>query len=587
MSDLIPGQARARFVAFLLLCILLTVGGFAQVTQVVWVDVAAGRDDADGTIRSVATIKRGLELAKAIHQRGLPVVVRLRPGVYREVLTWRSVTDASVTIEAERNGEAIISGADAWESWTVDGRLLVHEWPYDWGLSPIPPGWISNGLNVAVPDIVRRRELVIVDGVRLNQTLQPGGLGVAGSFYIDEQANTITINPSLTLPVNREGTVEVGVRERVLDLQNSKNVTVRGLVFTGAASHFDAAGAVINNATDLVIEDNRFVLNGAGGLGLSRSSGASRRNVFVDNGATGWGGAYNHDLISIDDVATANNLRGALGGFYGWSVAGVKHLHQRRVEYRNLRACDNQSAGIWLDSDMEQVTLAGVVSCRNRQDGIYLEALQGAISISGSRFESNGRYGINISSVHNLTVRDTWIVDNGAAGLWVGGNVPTRSIWNHLTDKDMALYPARNVTLMGNFVGGRSEAAPALYYQTGQFEETFKPTYRAENNRWWNADGSRPFRVGNNSPQRYDLAGWQSRSGQDRVGSVMGTPVITLTPSPSPTWRGETSTPEPIVPTATATATARPPEATATPGRLVLRITGQIDVDLRVEWVNE
>lgn len=560
-------------------------------TQVIYVDAVNGNDGNDGTIIAVRTMGVALEKAKAVHAGKRHVIVKFRPGVYRGVLYWRSQNDSAVTFEAETPGAAIISGADAWGSWRVDGRLLVHEWSYNWGLSPIPQGWISNGLNVNVPDIARRREMVIVDGKRVNQVLSAAGLSAANTFHIDESANTITLNLASTPKV-----IEVGVRQLALDVADSQNVTIRGLTFTGTAQHLDQSGAVINRATNVLLEDNRFVDNGAGGLGLSRSSGTSRRNVFNDNGATGWGGAYNRDLLSIDDTANRNNWRGASGGYEDWSVAGVKHLHQRRATYRNLTTTDNAAAGLWLDSDMEEVLVDGLVACRNTREGLYVEALQGPITVQNSRLCDNAQHGITISSVHHLTLTGNWITNNGAAGIFIGGSVPSRSIWDHETENtSFVLYPAKFMTWTGNFIGGRAEAAPALVYGTGRFNEDFQPTLLSRDNRWWNTNGSRPFREGNVSRRWYDLAGWQARTGQDKVGSVMGTPVATPminpTPSLSPelqatsTERG-TETAAPIVPTAT----ARPPEATATPeGKVVWMIVGSVivDVDLRVERVVE
>lgn len=538
---------------------VVTVQAQSASTQVIWVDAVAGDDANDGTIRAVRSLDKALEKAKAIHVQKRHVIVKFKPGTYRGVLYWRSQNDSAVTFEAETPGTATISGADLFTNWQSAGGLLAHAWDKDWSVTPIPKSWELNGLNVDVPDIARRREIVIADGLLLRQVLSRDGLGQIGTFFVDEAANTLTINPG-----SRPSVIEVGIRPLAMDIQNSANITVRGLTFTGTAQHLDSAGSVINNVQNLVIEENIFKLNGAGGLGISRSNGASRRNQFVNNGSTGLGGAYNRDFVSEQDTACYNNWRGGWGGYYGWSVAGVKMLHQRNIQYRNLTTCHNQAAGLWLDSDIENVTIYRLRSHHNRHDGLYLEALQGPITLHDSVIESNERYGVNISSVHNLEMSGNWIIGNQQAGIWIGGGCPTRSIWNHLTDKDMQLSPAKQMNWTGNYVGGLNyQRGTALWWATCEIE-AFQASSVSDRNYWWTADGTRPFLIGNQSRNYYTLAGWRQRTGLDQSSEERAVLMTaTVNPSPSPTVTS-TATAAPIVPTASAT--VRPPEVTPTPG---------------------
>ena len=97
--------------------------------------------------------------------------VVLAPGVYRVCLTfaWAQETPAVVVIEAEQPGTAVFSGADVLGGWRLEGKFWRAEWPYRWGAAPAPPNFNNPFLDT--PELMLRRELVVVDGSLLRQTL--------------------------------------------------------------------------------------------------------------------------------------------------------------------------------------------------------------------------------------------------------------------------------------------------------------------------------------------------------------------------------------------------------------------------------
>lgn len=479
------------------------------------------------------TISQALTQAKTLNSQNISVRVDVYPGTYRETLVYQNSTNAILELVSIVPHGAIISGADVYQFTRQSNGDYVATWGFDWGLSPIPQSWIQNGLNVEVKDIVRRRELVLIDGVRYQQVLNASEL-TPGKFYVNETVNTITVRPNGTI----NAPIEVGVRQRTVDFYRTNNVTITGLVFEGAASHFDQSGANFNESTNLRLFNNIFRKNGAGGAGISRSDGLeTRSNVFNDNGMTGFGGAYNHNYLSVSDTACGNNWRGYSGGFIGWSVAGVKHLHQRNARYENLTVCKNLAHGFWADTDMENVVIDGLSSYENINAGVYIEAIQGPFEITNSSITNNEQKGLYISSVHNLIVRNTTISGNKReAQVYIGGSVPTRTSWNHVTGQNFTLYPAQNIRFYNNTFIGLSEQVPAFWYVTGQLNEQFIPTYLGDFNVWRNVNNSRPIRLGNNFPTWYNLTSWQNLSKQDLNSTTVeptNTPIPSETPAPT------------------------------------------------------
>src|SRR5205823_9258399 len=119
----------------------------------------------------VKTLTKATQLALANNKLNIATRVIIQPGVYRESLqlfSTSSDTAAPISFEAAKKGTVIIDGADVWTGWQAEPSLTntySHAWTTDWGVEPTPSGWPTT------PQIVRRREMLFVNGKLLKQVL--------------------------------------------------------------------------------------------------------------------------------------------------------------------------------------------------------------------------------------------------------------------------------------------------------------------------------------------------------------------------------------------------------------------------------
>ena len=159
-------------------------------------------------------------LANNANQVGTKVLIAA--GTYREsiaLLKNGRETDAPIVFEAA--GEVIVSGSEVWTGWQkmAHDNVYAHAWHYTWGLAPVPPGWEP---HVKLKDIVRRSEMVFVNGAPLDQVLSHSELQ-AGRFFADEKAQKIYMRLPEGLPVDNAA-VEVAVRPKLFAASGKKKL---------------------------------------------------------------------------------------------------------------------------------------------------------------------------------------------------------------------------------------------------------------------------------------------------------------------------------------------------------------------------
>lgn len=481
-------------------------------------------DDNPGTLRlPLRTIGRAITLAESANVQGQGVQVQLANAVYREsveVTRKDNSTDAPILFEADTPGRAIISGSDVWADWqfvhTIDSpngeiSVYVHDWPHNWGLAPIPQGWLDAGLNVPVPDILRRREMVIINGLPLLQTLsEPDAEAQAETFYVDEANDRLLIYTRQAL---ENAAVEVAIRPIIMRIHERSNIAFKGLQFRHASTVYDSA-VQIQRSQNIWLEQNTFAWNSSGGLGLNRSTNIiGRRNLYADNGGTGYGGGFNVNLLSEDETAIRNNWRGGQGNFIGWSQAGVKHLYVRNVTYRRLTVTDNQAHGFWLDSDNMDVLIENAEISRNRNSGLYLEVSRGPVVMRDSIIAENAISGIRAANMMNITLQQNQIYDNQFAQIYITGENEGRTITNWDTGEKYVLAPAENWTLVENIILSNVEDAPLVRLTLSALPwQTFTSSLIASRNIWYDATSEASFQLGD---QVMNFAQWQNLTGQD------------------------------------------------------------------------
>jgi len=429
-------------------------------------------DNNPGTSESapLKTVNKAVSLATP----GTKIIIY--PGTYRETVKIEGLSgtvNLPIIIEAKQAGQVIISGSDVFaDFWSKEGKdgLYSYPWPYDWGLAPYPdPYWEQ--LGIVLEPIVRRKEMVFVDGRLLPQELSKDSLA-PGSFYVAEDENKIYVWLGDSSEM-REHKIEVATREKMFVVQNSQHIVIRGLIFQHSAHPVQGAGVDIASSDNIVVENCYFYWNNWGGLSIASSDHITiRNNKANNNGAIGIGAWRVTDSLFENNTTNDNNWRGVRGGFTGWAVAGFKALHIHRTLIKNQTATGNQSRGFWADTNFEDVTIEGGVFLNNLKEGIFLEALQGPLSIKNARIDKlEGIESRNITLENNI-VQTMHL--SGASGL---GGSPREPLENWKLENNI-LYTIKSTSPLIDIPGHDSfiktfTLSKNLYYSTQEID-TFR-----------------------------------------------------------------------------------------------------------------
>jgi hypothetical protein len=457
--------------------------------------------------RPFQTIGAALRRAQKDRASGQEIIIRIADGTYREQINSVLGDGSPITIEAITPGKAIISGSDIWGGWQdVGDGTYTHAWPYDWGEELNP--WAAAGIDVA--PLVRRHELVVVNGTLLRQVLAPSEL-VSGTFTVDESADRITIRPSGGIDI-AQATVEVGVRLRLFQVQRGSNLTIRGLTFQHSTEALDHAAVWFINLTNLLIEDCTFQWNNAVGLKLNTSTNVTvRRSISTHNGMDGMGADEMRNLLLEDTVTSYNNWRGDWGGFYIWSI-GQKFMHIHGAVIRRHQSIGNQTRGFWLDTDNADIVIEDSIFRNNRRDGLFIEANNGPITVRNSIFAHNQDMGLFMAHSRDLTLEGNQLCSNLIAQLGITGTGTPRQITNWETAQVLDVF-TEHITLNNNTAVG--SGGQFLFH--AQIPESpwqqFVTTFSANSNHWYHESTTKAFRM--NDGKVLDVKGWQGYTGQD------------------------------------------------------------------------
>jgi len=458
------------------------------------------------------TIGRAATVAVINNRNDLSTRVIIQPGTYRERVSLdftRGRTDRPILFEGAMPGEVILSGSDVWSGWLRDGNTPVyfHDWPFNWGVQPVPRAWPSFGA------LGRRREMVFVNGNYLRQVLTRSEMA-AGTFFVDETSGRIYLWPPESSDMAR-ATIEVGIRDEVFRLRGWTNVTLRGLVFEHAASRIQQAAVSITNSSNITVEESEFRWNNWTGLGVATSNRITvRRSRGNNNGGHGISGYRIRGLLLEDTETSYNNWRGAWGGLIGWDP-GNKFVGVHQGVVRRHTAIGNHARGMWFDFDNEHILIEESVFQGNRTDGIFIEANQGPFTVRASRFCGNGRWGILGAESSDVTIERVIVANNRDAQVWIGGHPDAPRPATNWETGQSRLLQAERWTLRDNSVVGSDPNQ--LVFGTGlrsNMWEVFRSSLSSDRNRWHNGALAQPFQVAGG--RRLDFAGWQTHTGQDR-----------------------------------------------------------------------
>jgi hypothetical protein len=486
------------------------------VERVIYVDTQnAQADDANpGTAdRPLKTVGKAAAIAADGGLGSMSVRVIINPGVYRESVSLQlkgARASAAIHFQAKENGTATIAGSDVWTGWQKQGaaNVFTHDWPYTWGLAPYPAGWQG---NVNLMPIVRRREMIFINGDPLRQVVSNGDLK-PGTFYVAEQSSTVTLIP--TAGVQVEGaTIEVATRAGIFSVDGAHNLTVTGLVFMHDNTAVGGTAVSFTNCTDSVVEDCQFLWNNWAGMTFESTAPqisqtmTARRNIANNNGGIGLAASRVKDVLYEDNNTSYNNWRGAQGDFLLWSNAGMKHLFIHGGVYRRHRAVGNQAPGCWFDTDCADIQIEQAFVCQNDGPGVFIEASQGPTSVTDCTICDNQKEaGVYSQGGTSVTLQGNILYGNADAQIQAVKGV--RPIKNWETNAASSLI-AEKWTLRQNTIVG-TDAAPTLADIANS--SAFFKTFVAGGNVWFSPKKSGVFIIDDKGA---DLKGWQSASHQD------------------------------------------------------------------------
>lgn len=464
------------------------------------------------------TINKAAGIARQNQAGNIGTKILIYPGTYRERidLSARGPTDKDVPIifEGKEKGRAIVSGSNVWNGWKrrKDTDVYTHPWPYKWGLAPYPPRWEG---SVVLAPIVRRREMIFVNGKLLNQVLSLKELQ-AGSFYVSEEEKIVYIWISPGTDIT-DSAIEVAVRSGLFYASEKRNFVLRGLVFQHDNTPVQGSAVTFTGSLNVLVEDCEFLWNNWGGLGVMASRDViARRNVANHQGGAGMTAWKVKNLVFEDNETSYNNWRGAKGGFTGWAVAGLKHLRIHHGIYRRHKAIGNQTRGFWLDFDNANIVVEGAYWCNNLTNGVFVEASQGPIMIKDSTICQNQRGpGVLTTNSSDVTLENNIIYGNGRSQIRVTGDVE-RGVSDWETGKQR-LLKVEHWTLRDNVIAARNSSQ--LLLDTSNWAH-FLASLNSERNVWYNPEKDNAFKLGR---KNLDLNGWQSVTGQD-LDSIFANP---------------------------------------------------------------
>jgi Right handed beta helix region len=509
-------------------------------SAILYVDATSGSDSNPGTqAKPFLTIGKAVSKAKTNNVSGIGTKVLINSGIYREFVDINATykqTSATITIQATQPGTAIVAGSDVFTGWsrgTSNPSTYTHSWTPNFGLCKNPNGWPTTYAPITL-----RREMVFVNGMPLSQVISPS-LMQAGTFYVDEAANKLTIWPSSSVNMST-AVVEVATRPETFSISGRTNMAVRGLVFEHAANCPNNNSASVNGSTNILVDAVQANWNNWGGLDVTSSKLVTVRNSIANhNGGVGFGGYHSSNTLYDSNESDYNNWRGAMGAYYDWAMGGTKLFSMHTSTVNNLHAYRNQAQGLWFDTDNKNIVASNNTLVENIGPNLQVEVNEGPIALTGSTLCSGG-VGMNLINSENVTVTGNTFDNNGAtnkyqAQIYMAGKSGGRALRDWETGQQYNLYN-KNLSLHNNTF---QDAAPGQYligtYLSGSDWSTFQTTLSSNNNTWYDPTSTKKFLIPNG--KLVDLAGWQSNSTED-MGSAWATtmaqqPTSCLAPSPS------------------------------------------------------
>ncbi|MFN4195416.1 MAG: right-handed parallel beta-helix repeat-containing protein, partial [Thermosynechococcus sp.] len=309
-----------------------------------------------------------------------PTDIYIHGGIYREALGTIQQRQTPLRLIAKAGERVILRGSQQWSDWEVvssspEVTIYRHPWTLGWGVSGNP--WTDYGVDL--PLLAQRGELVWGQDHPLRQRLRFEELQ-GNDFYVADAEQQLYVALPAGISPNE---LEVAVHREALRILDSGFISLVGLRFEHYGGTFTQA-VRIERSHEIEIKDCTFWANNWGGLESHQSDRLRvERTQFLQNGWRGMAGVHLRDFTVQQVLVQGNNWRGAWAGFYTWD-AGDKYFHLRRAVFDRYRAIENQAAGLWLDTDNQEVYIRRSQFVGNAVVGLFLEAGTGPVTIEDS-----------------------------------------------------------------------------------------------------------------------------------------------------------------------------------------------------------
>jgi hypothetical protein len=507
-----------KYIGTLTLAILVVTashaGSQATVTEnestYLYVDIQNGSDDNSGAQATpFKTIQAAITKANDYNQKSIGVKVIVNPGVYRESVTVGNykITTAPLTVQAAVTGTAIISGSNVITGWGQENSTTYQvSFPHTTTFCAIPSGWPTT-----FAPIIRRTEMVFVNGVPLTQVMSYNDLN-PGTFFVSDAYQMMHIAPPTSTNM-ATALIEAAVRPSTLNVVARTNVVIRGLVFRHAANCVNSSSAAVNSSNNVLIDSVQSVWNNWGGFGVFSSLNTTVQNsVARYNGGAGFVGTQDQNALYNFNESDYNNWRGAQGAFYDWAMGGTKLFQMHGATVQNHFSYNNQAQGLWFDTDSRNILVDNATLVGNVQAALQIERDEGPITLQNSTLCSSGQ-GVNVLTSPNLTIKNNTFYNNSGtnkyqAEIYLAGQAGGKVINDWQTGQQYNLVTTGMVLSGNTFQNASAEQLVFGTYLSGNDWTQFATTLNSGNNTWYDPSTPNAFKIVNGHV--VDLATWQS-----------------------------------------------------------------------------
>jgi parallel beta-helix repeat protein len=427
----------------------------------IFVDAGRGNNSNSGSQSS--PLKTVGAAVMKIPSNGAGTIV-LRGGTYHESV--KAESNRSATIQ-NYPGEAVwFDGSVPVTNWTKSGtRWVAGGWKAEFsssmgGSAAFKAQFLDTNMMAAHPD------QVFLNGAALTQVGSAAAV-VAGTFYVNDAADTITI-----------GSDPTGKEVRASDLKQAiflggKNSWVQGIGVRRYANPYELKGAVrvINpggGVRNVVVQDVATL-----GISVSNPSKTIDRVTVQRAGMIGLGGYMADNSTITNSILNNNNSQRFKDAP---EAGGLKFTASRTVTVKNIEANNNIGAsGIWFDVSSYNLTIVNNFANGNTKYGIEVEVSGRGIIANNQAI--GGEASIILFDSHDFKVFNNEVGNNTLFGIKLAQDqrrqaslgTETSSRDPRVTGVDPTVtWVVKNIQLSNNVVARGNGSVAQVYAMDGR-----------------------------------------------------------------------------------------------------------------------